>query len=278
MKLSNDIRYVLIFSFFIFGLAEMSFGQAGFNFNNYSAVLSTYVDDTGMVDYSSLKSNRRQLDRFVQVLGALDRAVYDAWTQPEKLAFWINCYNVLTLKVIIDNYPIKSSMLKSVRFPQNSIRQISGVWDKIKFSVMGESVTLDHIEHEIVRPQFRDPRVHMALVCAALGCPPLRNEPYTGSRLKEQLDDQAWKFLGHPQKFAINREQKRVYLSSIFKWFGDDFTSAYPAGGNFLHLDGPGKSVLMFVSGYLNESDRKYIVSEAVSIDYLDYDWTLNHQ
>ena len=272
------IRFLASLTLFMFGFASLSFPQVDFSYDDYRAVLSRYVDDNGMVNYSSLKADRRQLDRFVQNLGALDRAEYDTWTQPEKLAFWINSYNALTLKVIIDNYPIKSSRLRSVLYPKNSIRQISGVWDKKKFRVMGESVTLDHIEHEIVRPKFRDPRVHMALVCAALGCPHLRNEPYTGSRLKEQFDDQTRTFLGHPQKFAINRAQKKIFLSSIFKWFGDDFTVAYPPGGNFAHLNGPEKSVLMFVSGYLNDSNKKYIFSEAVSIEYLDYDWTLNQQ
>ena len=128
-------------------------------------------------------------------------------------------------------------------YPKSSIQQIPGRWDKVQWLVMGQKLTLDRIEHAILRGgdpalvatygPFHEPRIHLALVCAAMGCPPLRNEPYAGERLDAQLDDQVRRFLRNPQKFRIDRGNGRVYLSSIFKWFGGDFIKKYGAGEKF---------------------------------------------
>ena len=139
------------------------------------------------------------------------------------IAFWINAYNSLTLVAIIDHYPIKPTVVRSLVVPQNSILQIPGVWTKLKFPMMGGEVTLDSIEHENLRPNFNEPRIHMALVCAAMGCPRLLNRPYDAHELDSQLDNQTMIFLSNPKKFRIDKESNSVYLSSIFKWFGEDF-------------------------------------------------------
>jgi len=109
-------------------------------------VLKAYVDNTGMVDHRGLKANRGKLDAFARELAELPRAAYDRWSDRQKVAFWINAYNALTLQVIIDNYPIKSGFFASLKYPKNSIRQISGVWDKITFPVMGKRMTLEGME------------------------------------------------------------------------------------------------------------------------------------
>ena len=203
---------------------------AGFSYDGYAKTLSAHVDGQGIVNYTGLKADRKGLDAFVSSLAALDPEVFGKWSDKEKIAFWINAYNALTLRVIIDNYPIKASFFSALRFPQNSIRQIKGVWDEIQFPVMGRNMTLDNIEHDTLRSQFDEPRIHVALVCAALGCPPLRNEPYISAKLESQLDDQARRFFKDPGKFRVDREEGRVYLSSIFKWFGGDFVKAYGSG------------------------------------------------
>jgi hypothetical protein len=223
----KPIPFGLIILVGLSGPFEASAALRQFDYSDYGVVLKSYVDDRGLVNYKALKANRQGLDKFAASLAQLDPQVYDAWNEKEKIAFWINAYNALTLLAIINHYPIKASLLGSLRFPKNSIRQIPGVWDKLQFTVMGRKITLDGIEHEILRAKFNEPRIHMALVCAALGCVVLRDEPYTRDRLDEQLNDQTIRLIKDSRKFRIDREKPRVYLSPIFKWFGGDFVKTY---------------------------------------------------
>jgi len=236
------------------------------------------VGDGGMVDYRGLKGDRGDLDIFVGSLEDVAGEAYNNWSNPEKIAFWINAYNALTLRVIIDHYPIKSSFTKSVIYPKNSIRQIPGVWDELSFNIMGKSMTLNHIEHKILRKRFNEPRIHMALVCAAMSCPPIRNEPYSGDRLSAQLDDQTRRFVKRAGNVRIDSKNHRVYLSSIFKWFGDDFVDAYGAKDKNPNLGGSENAVLNFIRPYLKEADQDFLASRKYSIHFLKYNWTLNER
>jgi hypothetical protein len=241
-------------------------------------LLGEYVDGNGLVNYQALQSKRTELDTYVSNLAQLPRSTYEEWTTHQKIAFWINAYNVLTLKVIIDHYPIKGGgWLASLRFPQNSIRQIDGAWDGINHTVMGQSVTLDQIEHEILRKQFNEPRIHVALVCAARGCPNLRIEPYVGSRLDDQLQDQTRNFLADSEKFRIDRKAGVVYLSSIFDWFGGDFASRYTTS-EFRKVDASLRPVLAFIADHLSEADAQYLRIGTAKVRFLDYDWELNER
>lgn len=248
------------------------------SYADYALVLERYVDEHGLVDYKGLKGHSGDLDRFVRSLAKVSSNDYDSWTDADKIAFWINAYNGLTLRVILDHYPIKPSFLKSFVYPENSIRQIAGVWDKITFPVMGREVTLDHIEHGILRAKFNEPRIHMALNCASMGCPPLRREPFVGARLDAQLDDMTRRFLKNPAKFRIDRPSKTVYLSPIFKWFGGDFAKRYGAQEKFPGFSDTERAVLDFVSKYIDPEDGSYLEKGKLSIEYLDYDWSLNVQ
>lgn len=216
----------------------------------------------GRVDYQALKERPAQLEKYVKELGAVSAAEYESWSKPDQLAFWLNAYNAFTVKAIVDHYPIRARGLAALRYPKNSIRQIPGVWDKLRWSAAGRQVTLDEIEHKIVRPGFGEPRVHMALVCAALGCPPLRREPYVGTAIERQLDDQARTFLSSPHGLRVDRERNEVRISSIFKWFAEDF------GGE--------KGALEFVARHAPPAERDYLRSGRFKVRYLDYDWTLN--
>ncbi|MBN1341772.1 MAG: DUF547 domain-containing protein [Phycisphaerae bacterium] len=265
------------FSAHLYATAPTS-AKGTFSYDDYAAVLKEYVDDRDMVDYAALKENRRRLDQFARALASVNPKTYEGWDAPAKIAFWINAYNALTLEAIIDHYPIQAGTLRSLAFPKNSIRQIPGVWDKLQFLVMGKKMTLEHIEHQVLRKEFDEPRIHVALVCAAMGCPPLRNEPYVGPRLTKQLDDQARKFLSDPAKFRIDRNGGKVYLSSIFEWFGGDFVAKYkPESGYAGHSDAQ-RAVLHFASGHLPPADAKYLRDGRYSVAYLDYDWSLNEQ
>ena len=251
--------------------------EQGFDFSDYDSVLKTFVNEKAMVDYRELKAQRKKLDAFAAAMGKLNSDNYDKWSEKDKITFWLNAYNALTLKAIIDNYPIKSSFFRSRIYPKNSIRQIPGVWEKIKFEVR-TSVTLNQIEHEILRVKFDEPRIHMAMVCAAMGCPPLRNEPYVGYKLDEQLDDQTRRFLGDSAKFKIDRGENILYLSTIFKWFSSDFVKKYGPGKNIGKHDKKESAVLNFVANYLTDAQKDYVLAGKFKIKYLKYDWSLNEQ
>ena len=204
----------------------------------YAEVLKAYVDPNGMVNYAALSKDRKQLDDFIQ---SLETPNAEGWSEQDWIAFWINAYNARTLQVIIDHYPTEG------------IRKIRGAWTKLKVPILGQERTLDEIEHKILRKDYKEPRIHMALVCAAYSCPKLRNEPYVGSRLEEQLADQSRDFLSRPSRFKV--EGNTAYISQIFKWFKKDFESV------------PG-----FIQQYSGQD-----ISE-LKIKYQSYDWSLNEQ
>jgi Protein of unknown function, DUF547 len=279
MMLMTNTRKVPVAAAFgvFFLLSALPHAAHSMNISSYSEAL-IYVDGSGMVDYQGLKADRVKLDAFVESLGEVSEASYNKWPNTRKIAFWINAYNALTLRAIIDHYPIKSSFAKSVIYPKNSIRQIPGVWDKLKFKVMGRELTLEHIEHRILRKQFNEPRIHMALVCAAKSCPPLRMEPYKGARLSAQLDDQAQKFLRKSTNFRIDHNNNRIYISPIFKWFGDDFLSNYGVKENYSGHSESETAVRRYINSFLKQEDRDFLKGSDFPIHYLKYDWSLNEK
>lgn len=214
------------------------------------SVLKTRVDAEGMVDYAGLKANRSALDGYLAKTGAVGKSAFDAWTRNQQLAFLINVYNAETLKLVIDHYPVKS------------IKKIGGLlgqpWDVESATLFGKKTTLNTIEHKILRPKYQEPRVHFAIVCAAMGCPPLRNRAFTPENLDEQLDARGRIFLNQGNKNRV--EGDTLYLSPIFDWFGEDFT----AGGTSLD----------FVAPFFPVD----IKGKKLKVKFTDYDWSLNQQ
>lgn len=214
-----------------------------------NAALSARVH-VGRVDYAGLKKDSSDLDAWLDAAAKADEADFKGRPREERLAFLINVYNAATLRLILDHYPI------------SSIRKIGPVWDPNKawklpvVKVFGRTVTLNTVEHEMIRPIYKDPRVHFALVCAAKGCPPLRSEAYDAARLNAQLDDQARIFLSQKAKNDASRAGETAYLSPIFKWYMEDF-------------GGSRKSVLKFVKRWLP-------VEDGWTVDWTEYDWSLN--
>jgi hypothetical protein len=241
-------------------------------------VLASFVDDDGMVDYRGLLQNREKLLDYYTSLASVNGAEYGTWSPKKKLVLWINAYNAHVLSIICDHYPIMGSGVRSFIYPKNSIQQIPGVWDSIPVIIMDTAMSLDEIEHETIRVMFDEPRIHFALVCAAGGCPPLRNEAYTEERLDAQLDDQVTIFLHNPEKFHIDQEEGVVYLSKIFKWYGQDFVPRYVTDGRFSGHSEKERAVLNFIAPYLDEGERRYLATESFTIEYLDYDWSLNEK
>ena len=244
--------------------------QTSLDYGSYRKTLTAYVSEDGLVDYAGLKENRECFDQFVAQLPQLSRASYDQWTREEQLAFWMNTYNALTLKAVIDHYPVKS--IKDIG------SALKSVWDKLTFNVMEDSLTLNQIEHKILRKQFKDPRIHMAINCASIGCPPLANEPLQAERLDEQFKRLTERFLARPSNFTIDRSSEIVYVSSIFKWFGGDFVEIY---GNEFKRPGFNRkenAVLNYIGLHLDHSDQAFLRRKKFEVKYLDYDWGLNKQ
>ncbi len=240
-------------------------------------VLARYVNDQGLVNYAGLKANRAGLDAFIVDLAEFKPSAYAAWSEPDKIAFWLNAYNAITLASVVDNYPIEPSLLRQFFYPANSIRQIPGVWTEREWIIMGSRYSLDAIEHDVLRAEFEEPRIHAALVCAAMGCPPLRNEPYTGGLLIAQLNDQMKRFLAHDSKLRIRRDAGIVYLSPIFRWFGSDFV--VPGKNGIIEGHGAVESAVLFtIADCLSPEDSAYLRSGAYTVEYLEYDWSLNDQ
>jgi len=222
----------------------------------YASVLERYtvaVDDIAStrVDYAALRAS--------EDWAALVRSLQESdpgglGSRDEKLVFWINAYNILAIDLVRRHYPLES------------IRSIGSffapVWKREAGEIHGRAYTLHEIEHEILRP-MGEPRIHGAIVCASLSCPPLRREPYRASDLDAQLEDNVRRWLADPRKGArIDRGAKTLTVSPIFDWFAEDF----PGG------------VVPFVAAHLPAEQASWIRSHAsaLRVRYLDYDWSLN--
>lgn len=237
--------------------------------------LAKYVDDEGLVDYAGLKANRGDLDRYCAKFAEIDPAVLESLSEADRMTIWLNCYNAFVLKLVVDHYPIQPSTGKT-QFPANSIRQIPGAWEHKKFRAFRRDVTLDEIEHQILRVKFQEPRIHMALVNATMSAPKLRREPYQSEKLDAQLDDQAKIFFSDLRNFLIDREAKEVWASPIFEWFVDDFLPE-ATQENPRHI-AQQKSLSAFAAQYVSAEDARYLAEGDYVVKYYDYDWTLNEQ
>jgi hypothetical protein len=215
----------------------------------YAELLNKYVAD-GWVDYKGFKSKENMLDQY---LLALEQIQIKDLSFSQKKAFYINAYNAWTIKLILSAYP----EVKSIKDLGSIFK--SPCKNKI-VRIEGKTLTLDHIEHDILRPKFKDPRVHFAVNCASKSCPPLRPQPYDGDTLNEQLDEMTTAFINDPK--SNHMDGNRLYVSAIFKWFAEDF--------NHDIVD----FFLKYARGSLKTEleDKK----DRIKIKYLDYDWSLN--
>ena len=236
----------------------------------YNDLLTRHVREAD-VDYTALKIDRSTLDRAVDALDAPPARGAGEWTRAQQLAFWINAYNLLTLRAIVDHYPIRSSWFTLA--PRNSIRQIDGVWTDLRWRAGGRTVTLDDIEHRILRPVFKDARIHFAINCASVSCPPLARKPYQVDTLDAQLDDAARRFLASAEGVRVTGDTLQV--SSLFKWYGDDFVAEYAP-----LVPGPRDSTERAILGTIARYGAPDTAARArdgrVRIAFLPYNWSLN--
>lgn len=246
--------------------------------NKCANILNNFVDDRGMVDYRAIKQRRSELKEVLDAFDDLDPNEYNSWPKEDKIAFWLNAYNMQLLNVIVRNYPIQSSRIHRLFWPTNSIRHIKGIWNEYKFIVMDEEFTLKEIEEQFFRGEFDEPQVFFAVSYASLSGSPLRNEPYYGYKLYEQLEEQAKKFLSNSSAFDIDRQKKRVYLSAIFQssWYGREFIGKYGTDKKFKDKQPVVRAVLNYITKYLSEQDVSFLETENYSTKYIIYNWTLN--
>ncbi len=209
-----------------------------------------------LVDYAGLKTDPSELDAYLEELASVPPGDFKKWTEAQRLALYLNLYNAQTLRLIVDHYPLKS--IRKIGFLPGAAWRIEGV----RFG--GDVMTLDHLENEIIRKDFNEPRIHFALVCAAMSCPPLRGEPYVAAKLDQQLNNQARLFLSTANKNRFEADSNTLWLSPIFKWYKEDFT-------------GSTGSLENYVQPFLPEADGAKLKQAArVEIEYTDYDWALN--
>lgn len=210
-------------------------------FKNTDAFLQKYVKD-GRVHYKAIKENPAELEAILISTNSITVDKSDAATYQ---AFWINIYNLSVIKGIVDNYPVKSPL------------DIKGFFDKTKHSVGGKKITLNDMEHKLLREQFNDARFHFVLVCAGLGCPPIIAEAYMPNSLDAQLETQTKIALNSDDFIKVNTRKKRVQLSEIMKWYKEDFTQ--------------NGSEINFINQY-----RKEKIPAKSKISYYPYNWSLN--
>jgi len=237
--------YVLVFSLLFIVIIN---GQTHKDFSN---ILQRNVTN-GLVNYKALKQDQK----FETYLNKLSSTDPSQLTEKDELAFWINAYNAFILKIIIDNYPLKS--INDIKFGEKS------VWDENFISINKKKHSLNDIEHKILR-KMNEPRIHFVIVCASMSCPALRNEAYEADKIDQQLQEQTIEFLRDKDKNEFDLKNKTAIISRIFDWFGEDFGES-------------DKEVIKYISTFLAEDVREDINKNlnSWSISYQEYDWNLN--
>jgi hypothetical protein len=208
----------------------------------------------GLVDYAGLKAAPRELKSYLDQLGSVSKADFQKWNLSQQIAFLINLYNASALKLVVDNYPVSSI---------KTIGGAKGPGEQPVAKLFGGKVTLNKIEHDMLRANYPEPRIHFALSCAALGCPALRGEPYTADKLDAQLAEQARIFLSNPSKNRVDLQQQTLFLSPIFKWYAGDFQRN-------------SNSVQRYVSQFFPRPVQEELRKGEFKIEYTEYNWGLN--
>ena len=235
-------------------------------------ILDVNVRD-GLVYYRALRSDRARLDRYVASLN-VSPAAYDGWSREHQMALWVNAYNAIVLQTVVNHYPIRGT---SKNYPPNSIRQIPGAFDQAKYRVAGKTVTLDEIEKTLL-PQFKEPRLYLALGRGAIGSGRLRSEAYTGDRIAKQLDDVQKEFVNDATMIRIDRPAGQVAVTPILSWHEAEFVAAYDKGptGTFAQRSPIERAIVEFVTPRLLPLEREFVQKNEFRVAFQTFDWRLN--
>jgi hypothetical protein len=218
------------------------------------------------IRYAAVAAERAALKAYLAQLSAVSQAQFDGFSKPQQLAFLINAYNAFTVELILTRYP----KLESIRDLGSLLTK---PWSIRNVPLFGGLVTLDNIEHDMIRARgrFDDPRIHFAVNCASIGCPMLREEAFVADRLEAQLDQQAQRFLSDRSRNRLDAASGRLEVSKIFDWYGEDFRLGHKGIGSLpaffaRHADGLAET----------PAGRELVKSGKAPIGFLDYDWKLN--
>ena len=220
----------------------------------FDSILSRYVSEDGLVDYKGLKKDK-VIMKYIEYLSNTNPD--ELPSDKHRMAFWINAYNAFVIKGVLDEYPIKS-VLDVGWLPHSFFK-------RKEFKTKHGEITLQALENEKLREAFREPRIHFAINCASISCPKLLTEAYRAEKLEEQLEAQAVIFNNDKSRNYLDKGNKVLYLSHIFKWYEGDFVKK-------------GEGIADYVARYLNPDDAEFVRNNEVAIKYLDYDWGLNEQ
>lgn len=207
----------------------------------FNALLGRYVSSAGRVNYAGIKSNKSELDAVIKTLQ--DNAPKSSWSRNEQLAYWINVYNAFTIKKIVDNYPV------------SSITKLDGgkPWDVKWIAIGGKTYSLNNIENDIIRPTFKDARIHFAVNCAAKSCPPILNNAYTENNVNALLNSQTKNFINNTSFNKI--EGSSISISKLFDWYKEDFGD-----------------IVSFLNKYASTE-----IQSGAKVTYQEYNWDLNN-
>lgn len=206
----------------------------------FEELLQKHVSEAGKVNYKGLKTDKASLDAYCQMLS--ENPAQESWSREAKMAYWINAYNAFTIKLVVDNYPTKS------------ILNFDGgkTWEVRRIKIGDKKYSLNNLENDILRPKFKDPRIHFAINCAAKSCPPLWNHAYTADNLESTLAARTRAFINDPQYNRITANKAQV--SRIFEWYAGDFGD---------------------LKKFLNQYS-KTTLSASAKVEYESYNWDLN--
>ena len=248
--------------------AFAQFDQSHKTFDDLLKKHVTYITNgsASQVSYAGFAKDRAALKAYLDAVSAVTEATYKSWNKNQQLAFLINAYNAYTVELILTKYP----NLKSIRDIGSTF---SKPWSLKFFNLFGKETNLDNIEHDMIRAEgaFNDPRIHVAVVCASIGCPMLRNEVFTGDKIDAQLDDAMSRFFSDRSRNRYNVESKKLEVTKLLDWYKKDFTKGYKGFG----------SVEAALGKYADKladdpAARADIKAGRVAITHLDYDWNLN--
>lgn len=213
---------------------------APFSHEAWDKLAQKHISATGKVNYKGFKADKAAFDAYLQSLA--DNPIQSSWSRSKKMAYWINAYNAFTIKLIVDNYPIKSIMDLDGGKP----------WDRKWIKLGGKTYSLNNIEHDILRPQYKDARIHFAVNCAAKSCPPVWNRAWTASNLNSQLERATKTFINNSKYNSVSAGSATI--SKIFEWYAVDFGE-----------------IVAYINKYANTK-----VNSGATVNYKEYDWALN--
>ena len=254
---------------------DQSFDQ---KYRLYGKQLKNFVDaKSGMVHYRQWQKRRQGLDAFVLSLAHLKKEKYEKFDEKERGAFWINAYNALAVKAVLDHYPVKQTV---DYYPADSVRQFNEGWEVLKFDVMGQPITLYDIEHDRLRRGLHDPRLHFAVASTAKDGPKLSVEPFVAATLDAKLDQLTRQFFEQPNALTVEPQRNSVRVSKIFSWFTLDFAARAGYGKAVFPPPRDEDIILDFIANYLPVERRQNLeqcrAKGNLNFDYLPFDWSLN--